>query len=474
MRKFNLVLVALIAALSLSSCGEKNTSSGQAVLKAHFNGGAGMSLILKNTDPFSLDADTFKVDGGGNIVITQELKGPVYLNFQMPGFGNVPFTVFLIPGDTLFLETDMSDFFRNRKYSGNGAVYNNYIANYVISSNAFQQNIRGLFSQVEKVAMKSVDSLHQVNIAALEQFKKNNSDIDPIFEKIESARVLYEWALLHNIYPMYYKYFTKDQSYTPSPEFVSYLGECDLNDESIFSLDLYKIFLTTYVGMKMEDYYADEELMAKFPSVILYRLNLIDKAFTNPKIKELMAFEAVRDYVKQEGIKNYDSYIDIFKKICTNSAYLSVIDEMVGDWLHLKKGADSYNFSFVDMQGNKVSMSDFKGKYVYMDVWATWCSPCRAEIPYLKKMEEDFHGKNIVFMSISVDQTQEPWKKMVVSDDLKGVQLWAGQAKEFSSFYKINGIPRFMLFDMEGKILETNATRPSGEVDKQLAELPGI
>jgi thioredoxin-related protein len=89
-------------------------------------------------------------------------------------------------------------------------------------------------------------------------------------------------------------------------------------------------------------------------------------------------------------------------------------------------------------------------------------------------MEEDFQGKNIVFLSISVDQTQDPWKKMVVSDDLKGVQLWAGQAKEFSSFYKITGIPRFMLFDKEGKILETNATRPSGEVDKQLAELPGI
>ena len=114
MIKFSLILVVIISVFSISACTQDSPKSGKAVLKAHFNGGAGMSLILKSTDPFSLDADTLKVDGGGNIVITQDVKKPVYLNFQMPDFGNVPFSVFLTPGDTLFLETDMSDFFKNR------------------------------------------------------------------------------------------------------------------------------------------------------------------------------------------------------------------------------------------------------------------------------------------------------------------------------------------------------------------------
>lgn len=472
--RYRLILFIILAVFSLSACTQDGAKQGKAVFKAHFNGGAGMRLILRSTDPFNLDSDTLKVDGNGNVVIAKDITQAVYLNFQMLEYGNIPFTVFLLPGDTLFFETDMSDFFSTIKYSGNGAVYNNYIANFVNSSNKFQQTIRTLFSKPESIAMETVDSLRNVNSAKLQEFIKNNSDVNPVFEKYENARVLYEWALLRNIYPMYYRYFTKDKSYTPSPEFFSYLAQCDLNDEELVSMDLYKIFLTTYLAMKMEDYYANEELKTEFSSGILYRLHLIEKTFTNAKIKELMAFEAVREYVGKNGIKDYDSYIDTFKNLCQNADYQAIIDGMLKEWLHLKKGADSYNFSFVDINGNKVSMADFKGNYVYMDVWATWCKPCLEEIPYLKKLEEDFHSKNIVFLSISVDQTQEPWKKMVVEKDLKGVQLWGGQAQEFSAFYKITGIPRFMLFDKEGKILEINASRPSSDVGKQLAELPGI
>jgi thiol-disulfide isomerase/thioredoxin len=132
--------------------------------------------------------------------------------------------------------------------------------------------------------------------------------------------------------------------------------------------------------------------------------------------------------------------------------------------------------SFVDYKnfsGGNTSLSELKGKYVYMDIWATWCGPCIREIPSLKKIEKQFGGKNIEFVSISVDEGRgyngnataayEGWKTMVAQKELSGMQLIAdnGFNSDFIRAYKINGIPRFILIDPEGNIVNADAPRPS-------------
>jgi len=125
----------------------------------------------------------------------------------------------------------------------------------------------------------------------------------------------------------------------------------------------------------------------------------------------------------------------------------------------------SPSFDYVNYAGGKSKLEDFKGKYVYIDVWATWCGPCRAEIPYLKAVEEKFHDKNIAFVSISIDVQKdfEKWKKFVADKQLGGVQLLADNdwKSEFVTAYKISGIPRFILIDPTGKIVNADAPRPS-------------
>jgi thiol-disulfide isomerase/thioredoxin len=122
-------------------------------------------------------------------------------------------------------------------------------------------------------------------------------------------------------------------------------------------------------------------------------------------------------------------------------------------------------FDYLNYKGGNTKLSDFKGKYVYIDVWATWCGPCRAEIPFLKKTEEKFEGKNIAFVSISVDVQKdfEKWRKFVTEKQLGGVQLFADKDwnSDFMKSYSINSIPRFILIDPTGKIVSADATRPS-------------
>lgn len=138
----------------------------------------------------------------------------------------------------------------------------------------------------------------------------------------------------------------------------------------------------------------------------------------------------------------------------------------------LKKGDPSPGFSYPDQYGKNVSLEDLKGKFVYIDVWATWCGPCKKEIPFLKEMDEEYKGKNIAFVSLSIDkmENKDKWLKMIEDEDLKGIQLLADNDwnSDFVTSYNIRGIPRFILLDDKGNIINSNAPRPS---DPNLKEL---
>jgi len=144
------------------------------------------------------------------------------------------------------------------------------------------------------------------------------------------------------------------------------------------------------------------------------------------------------------------------------------------------KGTPSPAFSnYENDNGSKSSLSDFRGKFVYIDVWATWCGPCKAEIPSLKKLESQYKTKNIEFISISVDDARRSgsmekahtaWKTMVKDKQLTGTQLFTGNGwkTDFIQDFKINAIPRFLLIDPKGNIIDADAPRPSS---KRLIEL---
>ncbi len=152
--------------------------------------------------------------------------------------------------------------------------------------------------------------------------------------------------------------------------------------------------------------------------------------------------------------------------------------------LKLAKGKPSPQFNnYINYKGGKKSLNSFKGKYVYIDVWATWCKPCLAQIPSLKILEKKYHNKNIEFLSISIDDERTAgswdnafakWKKMVKSKNLTGVQLYAGKDINFMQEYQVTGIPRFILIDPKGNIVSANAPRPSDPSLEVLFKESGI
>jgi thiol-disulfide isomerase/thioredoxin len=205
-------------------------------------------------------------------------------------------------------------------------------------------------------------------------------------------------------------------------------------------------------------------------------------------LDELMGLDSITREEKFASIKdeltnfyNSDKNIDTsvvngsLKSIDpTLNSYRRYINQDIAMKRDLPKGAPSPSFvDYENITGEKTSLADLKGKYVYIDVWATWCGPCKAEIPSLKKVEKQYHGKNIAFVSMSIDddrshggsweKANEDWKKMVKEKELGGIQIFApkGWQSEFVQNYKINGIPRFILVDPKGNIVSASAPRPS-------------
>jgi len=108
-----------------------------------------------------------------------------------------------------------------------------------------------------------------------------------------------------------------------------------------------------------------------------------------------------------------------------------------------------------------------------MDIWAMWCGPCLAEKPWFQKVEEAFKDRNdIVFIGVSHDglNRKDVWKNFVEKKGWKNIELLANYDESIGKYYKVEGIPRFMIFDKEGKIVTVDAPRPSSPEFKSLIE----
>jgi thiol-disulfide isomerase/thioredoxin len=192
--------------------------------------------------------------------------------------------------------------------------------------------------------------------------------------------------------------------------------------------------------------------------------------------------------------KRYDSILKSYENIDSSLVAMAVqqttqmtnyFTKTYSSSKAMAKGTPSPKFeNYTDFKGGKKSLDSFKGKYVYMDIWATWCGPCIREIPFLNTLEKEYHNKNIAFVSISTDESrrsggsweaaENKWKKFVKAKQLTGTQLWAGQDYDFQQAYQINSIPRFILIDPQGNIVDANAPRPSDPRLKEIFTSLGI
>ncbi len=130
----------------------------------------------------------------------------------------------------------------------------------------------------------------------------------------------------------------------------------------------------------------------------------------------------------------------------------------------------------MDARDSLHTLGDFRGRYVLIDVWGIYCSPCIKEIQPLKEIKARFHDANITFIAVNLDGTKDAWIKRMKELNLDGLQFRAlnGWSSELQKSYEIDQVPTFVLIDREGRFLDARARFPSDGLEYVLNSLPNI
>ena len=135
--------------------------------------------------------------------------------------------------------------------------------------------------------------------------------------------------------------------------------------------------------------------------------------------------------------------------------------------LKLQPGQPAPEFTLDDLDGQPVSLSQFKGQVVLLDFWASWCVPCIGDLPFLREAKEKMDGWPVVFLNISIDGDEDDWREAIDKHKIEGVHVRAGSASEVAKSYQVMGVPSYYLVDLQGLIVEHEGFR--GNADELVA-----
>lgn len=361
-------------------------------------------------------------------------------------------TMYLVPGMTTSVSLIPDNGFR---YSGDYAAVNNYLNTSPINGIS---NVELGYKEDECI-LKNKEMLDEA-YRTLEKAK-----LDKQFTALEKQRLQLLFASKLEAYSSVYAK-VNNVEYTPSQKFIDHVKAQFKENDELFGLNEYKQIAWVVFGFSWKApaniQNREDETMSK--------INCILELYKGEKLREHLIGSTVIGHIRHAGLKDTSRIEPMFRTYVKNPKTIKEHQELCNKLTSdtdkiLKKMANGKekcpSFKFKDINGKEVALEDFKGKYVYIDCWATWCGPCKAELPALGKLEEKYKGRNIAFVSISSDKDKAAWEKMVKLDNLGGIQLNTDRDNSFHSAMKISSIPRFMLVDPEGYFVSDNATRPS-------------
>lgn len=306
---------------------------------------------------------------------------------------------------------------------GNGVTYNGLVTTYEKFFPFFEEYLPRLQEGAAKIKCPS----------------------NPTFETLLKAKMKHDLDY-------YMIYFVRSGRYVhPTPEqypaYLKNITPTTVISENILEIPNGNAMISKYVEymfFRQKDYYT---------KVINYLKNdrLIGEYL-------LSTTHHIKDYA------DYEKFIAKYNQYFTTASQKLRVEKLCIKHAVCTEGKPAVNFTFSDINDKMVSLNDFKGKVILIDVWATWCGPCMSEVPALNKLEEELKDySDMVFIGVSVDKKKdkEKWLKTVKEKEMKGYQLFSENSKLMSDVYKATSIPRFIVIDKSGIVHSMRAPRPS-------------
>ena len=423
------LFIGLLISLVFCACQKKKDVAVEVVVKDKAYEGVSFYLTKMDT----------------TLQLSAEGKASVVLPVDEPQYGIVTYkwknkAVYLEPGKGFTLVWDMTPSGLEIAFEGEDAAKNSYI-----SGKELQIPVMRDFSLPEDEFLAKMDQYVEDNYKVLE-----SKGFDKAFVEKDKYRIRYE------VYGILWQYARGRDC---SEAYYDKMKSLMVEDGWLLQLSGYTNYMQGAVGT-ISNRGVDLESASR-EEIVMNELNYILQNIKNPKVKEFLIGTFAIEYIDSEGIGRADEVKKIFEENVTDPVIKQAFAQIYAEGTTITKGKKAPDFKYLDINGKEVSLSDLKGNLVYIDIWATWCGPCREELPHLQKLEEAFKGTKIAFVSISTDKDKAKWEQMVKDEKMGGIQLHTGGDEAFTNAFRVNGIPHFILIDTEGKIMEANMSRPS-------------
>jgi len=459
-------------------CDSKENDKAKITIKSTQHNAVVKISLYNNLDQVTLiESET---DSVGNSLFELTLQKPMFTYIQI---GNRYGEVYLSSGYNLLIEEVGQDYQIPLQFSGNGAEINNYLS--WVNSNVEKikwAKGRGLLELDFNEFLHRFDSLK----TTITSFHKSYTDsvslpaeIISMLEYKNNIKFLevgqeFKFYKLNNSNNEKWEAQKNGREYLEakvSKEFEDLTNEVPF-DPSLLTAGYadYQMLLNFYWHNKINLPVSEELLVTKASGDLapLMTNALIKKGDYPEAIREFLIAFDLQYWLAANGITpETDSVFSSFQRTYQKSNYLPVLNKGYNEWLAIAPGKPAPEFEGYTPEGKKVSIKNLKGKVIYIDIWATWCGPCIAEIPASKKLQQEFSNEEkIQFLNVSVDRNQSDWEKFLKEDKMwKGLHIIIEPDKiqTLYSTYKLFGIPDYILIDRSGNIVNMKAPRPSEE-----------
>lgn len=205
---------------------------------------------------------------------------------------------------------------------------------------------------------------------------------------------------------------------------------------------------------------------------LIDKLEILHNYYQNEAVRKMAMSKFISSFLSRHDYSaDYEGGLSILEKV---TEIYGLSDEYINEYMRRKATIVGSSFPsgvvLEDADGNVVEFSSFKGKYVYVDLWASWCGPCCKEVPHLQALEKELQNSDVVFLSISTDIDKDAWKNKMSQLNMHGNQL-RDRDNSLCNALNVKGIPFFLIYDKEGRLHTYKAMRPSsGDVLKAFLE----